>query len=244
MTPSPISRHSQIASQLEARFSPQAIATSRRRAARVRRYWTWRREVGGRAKRVLDIGVSAGLLVAGLPFFAALAVVIKADSSGPVLFRQTRIGRGGQPFGMWKFRSMHVDAERRRAELATQNESAGGVLFKMRHDPRVTRVGRFIRRASIDELPQLWNVLKGDMSLVGPRPPLAAEVKSYGQRELRRLDVVPGITCLWQISGRSDLSFPQQIELDLAYINRQTFKADVAILARTIPAVVTARGAY
>jgi lipopolysaccharide/colanic/teichoic acid biosynthesis glycosyltransferase len=139
---------------------------------------------------------------------------------------------------------MYIDAERRKSALMTQNEMVGGVLFKMKDDPRVTRVGRFIRKYSIDELPQLWNVLNGDMSLVGPRPPLPVEVEQYTPYQRRRLAVTPGITCIWQVSGRSDIPFKKQVELDLQYIANQSFWYDMALLVKTVPAVLRAHGAY
>ena len=145
---------------------------------------------------------------------------------------------------MYKLRSMYVDAEQRLAALKAQNEMAGGVIFKMKDDPRVTRVGRYIRKGSIDELPQLWNVLKGDMSLVGPRPPIPAEVAEYTLSDRRRLEVTPGITCIWQVSGRSQIPFKEQVELDVAYIDSQSLWTDVVLLLRTVPAVLLGRGAY
>ena len=145
---------------------------------------------------------------------------------------------------MFKFRSMYVDAEERKKALMAQNESSGGVIFKMKKDPRITRIGRFIRKASIDELPQLWNVIRGDMSLVGPRPPVPSEVAEYSISDRRRLEVIPGITCIWQVSGRSDIPFEQQVELDAEYIESQTFWGDVKLLFKTIPAVLLGRGAY
>jgi lipopolysaccharide/colanic/teichoic acid biosynthesis glycosyltransferase len=145
---------------------------------------------------------------------------------------------------MYKFRSMYIDAEARKAALAKNNEMDGGVIFKMKHDPRITRVGRYIRRASIDELPQLWNVLKGDMSLVGPRPPVPSEVSQYTLSDRRRLEAKPGITCVWQVSGRSDIPFEQQVELDFAYIESQSLWMDIKLLLKTIPAVLLGRGAY
>jgi len=139
---------------------------------------------------------------------------------------------------------MYIDAEARKAALMAQNEMAGGVLFKMKDDPRITRVGKYIRRGSIDELPQLWNVLKGDMSLVGPRPPVPSEVALYTLADRRRLDAIPGITCIWQVSGRSEIPFKQQVELDVAYIESQSFWLDLKLLLKTIPAVLLGRGAY
>jgi exopolysaccharide biosynthesis polyprenyl glycosylphosphotransferase len=195
-------------------------------------------------KRLFDIVASAVLLVLLLPVFVGVALAIRLESPGAILFRQTRVGRWGKLFTMWKFRSMYADAEARKAALMAQNEMAGGVTFKMKNDPRVTRVGRFIRKTSIDELPQLWNVLLGDMSLVGPRPPVPAEVDEYSLSDRRRLEVIPGITCIWQISGRSDIPFDQQVELDVQYIESQSFWTDLKILLKTVPALLFGTGAY
>lgn len=195
-------------------------------------------------KRSLDILVSSLALLLLTPLFLLVALAIRLESPGAVLYSQTRAGAGNRPFTMWKFRSMYLDAEARHAALQNNNEMSGGVLFKMRRDPRITLVGRFIRKASIDELPQLWNVLKGDMSLVGPRPALPREVEQYPANARQRLAVKPGITCIWQVSGRSDIPFDTQVELDLEYIHTQSLWADVCLLAKTIPAVLTARGAY
>lgn len=194
-------------------------------------------------KRTLDvIGAGIGLLLLA-PVFAVLAFVIRADDRGPVFFRQTRVGRGGREFSILKFRTMCVDAEARMAALAQSNEGAGP-LFKMKDDPRVTRVGGFLRRTSLDELPQLWNVLTGSMSLVGPRPALPREVALYEDFADRRLLVTPGITGLWQVSGRSDLDWADGVRLDLHYVENWSFVHDVVILARTIPSVLRSRGAY
>ena len=193
-------------------------------------------------KRAMDcIGAGIGLLVLS-PLFAVMALLIKLESAGPVLFSQTRIGKDGVEFRCWKFRSMFQDAEQRKQELMQQNEMAGGVTFKMKHDPRVTRVGRFIRKASIDELPQLWNVFNGDMSLVGPRPPVPQEVAQYTAHERQRLAVKPGITCIWQVSGRSDIPFNEQVLMDIEYIRSRSLWLDISLLLRTIPAVLLARG--
>jgi lipopolysaccharide/colanic/teichoic acid biosynthesis glycosyltransferase len=195
-------------------------------------------------KRALDILLAGPLLLVLLPFFALLALAIRVESPGPPLFIQTRVGRWGRTFKMYKFRSMYIDAEARKAELLAANEMAGGVIFKMQRDPRITRIGRVIRKASIDELPQLWNVVKGDMSLVGPRPALPSEVDVYSLADRRRLAVIPGITCIWQVSGRSDIPFPQQVELDVRYIESQSLLTDLKLLAQTVPAVLFGRGAY
>ena len=195
-------------------------------------------------KRLLDIVVSFVLLVLLTPVFLLIALLIRVESPGQVFFKQMRVGKWGLLFPMWKFRSMYVDAEEKKKELERQNEMAGGVTFKMKSDPRVTRVGRVIRKGSLDELPQLWNVLKGEMSLVGPRPPVPKEVALYTLGDRRRLEVKPGITCIWQVSGRSEIPFDQQVELDVAYIQSQSFWLDLVLLVKTIPAVVLGKGAY
>lgn len=195
-------------------------------------------------KRLIDILGAAALLLLLVPFFAGVALAIRLDSPGPVFFKQTRVGRWGMLFPMWKFRSMYIDAEQRRRALMKENEMVGGVTFKMKEDPRITSVGKFIRKASIDELPQLWNVLLGQMSLVGPRPPLPSEVNQYSLDDRRRLEVVPGITCIWQVSGRSEIPFEQQVQLDIEYIESHSIWLDIKLLLMTIPAVLMGRGAY
>jgi lipopolysaccharide/colanic/teichoic acid biosynthesis glycosyltransferase len=172
-----------------------------------------------------------------------IALAINATSPGPALFTQTRIGQGGTPFRMFKFRSMYSDAEARRAELLGESDREG-VCFKSRHDPRVTAVGRLLRRTSLDELPQLVNVLKGDMSLIGPRPALPEEVAAYPPAALERLSVPAGISGLWQVSGRAEIGFEEMVELDIAYARNATVMTDIKLLLRTTTAVVTGRGAY
>jgi exopolysaccharide biosynthesis polyprenyl glycosylphosphotransferase len=193
-------------------------------------------------KRLLDVCAAAAGLMVLAPVLAAIAVAVRADSPGAVLFRQVRVGRNGRHFLMLKFRSMRSDAEALLATLATKNEQDGPV-FKLARDPRVTRVGAFIRRYSLDELPQLWNVLVGDMSLVGPRPPLPREVARYEPWQRRRLSMRPGITCLWQVSGRNEIRFEQWMYLDLQYVDQWSLWSDIRLLWRTIPAVLFARGA-
>ncbi|TYP87181.1 sugar transferase [Blastococcus xanthinilyticus] len=195
------------------------------------------------AKESFDRTCAFLLLLLLLPVLVAVAVAVKADSSGPVLFRQERVGREGRTFPMLKFRSMHPDAEQLVPRLAAVNDG-NGVLFKLRRDPRVTRVGRVLRRYSVDELPQLLNVLRGEMSLVGPRPPLPTEVERYGVEMNRRLVVKPGLTGLWQVSGRSDLSWDDSVRLDIHYVDNWSLMLDVMILWRTLGAVVRGRGAY
>ena len=194
-------------------------------------------------KRVFDVLATSGLLVLLAPLFAAVALAIKLEDGGPILFRQTRIGEGGRPFSMLKFRSMVVDAEARRTALLAQSER-DAVCFKMRRDPRITRVGALLRRFSLDELPQILNVFLGSMSLVGPRPALPCEVVTYARRSWGRLRGKPGITCIWQVSGRAEIAFDQQVEMDIDYLARRSLQTDLGLLFRTIPAVVGGRGAY
>ena len=205
--------------------------------------WVIRNKLAENLKRFFDVAVGLVALLVVSPIMLIAAVAIKLDTPGPVIFYQKRVGKWGKPFDCYKFRSMYVDAEARKADLAGLNE-ADQVVFKIKRDPRVTRVGYVVRKLSIDELPQLVNVLKGDMSLVGPRPPVPYEVDHYSYEHLQRLDAVPGITGLQQVSGRSDLSFRRWIELDLQYINEQSLWRDVGILLKTIPAVISGKGAY
>jgi exopolysaccharide biosynthesis polyprenyl glycosylphosphotransferase len=193
-------------------------------------------------KRLLDIAVSAGLLVFAAPVIFIAAILIKLTSPGSVLFKQKRVGLNGRSFTLYKFRTMIEDAHARREEVTHLNEMSGPV-FKAKDDPRVTPVGRVLRKFSLDEIPQLWNVLKGDMSLVGPRPPIPEEVRSYHRWHRRRLSMKPGLTCLWQISGRNDIDFDRWMQMDLQYIDNWSPSLDLKILLRTIPAVISGRGA-
>jgi exopolysaccharide biosynthesis polyprenyl glycosylphosphotransferase len=194
-------------------------------------------------KRLVDILGSFCALILLSPIFAITALAIKLESSGPVFYSQKRVGKWGRVFIMYKFRSMVMDADKMKDQLLDKNES-GGVTFKMKRDPRITRTGAIIRKLSIDELPQLCNVLKGDMSLVGPRPPVPREVAEYQISDRERLNIIPGITCIWQVSGRSDIEFKQQVALDVQYIESQSFWGDIKILLKTIPAVLSGKGAY
>ncbi len=194
-------------------------------------------------RRLLDVTVSLAVLLFLLPVLALIALLIKLGSPGPVLFIQKRVGRDGREFPVYKFRSMYTDAEHRLERLLAENERSGPV-FKMRQDPRVTRIGRILRRGSLDEFPQLLNVLRGEMSLVGPRPAIPREVALYTPMQRGRLAVTPGLTGLWQVSGRANLSFEESIALDLEYIERQSFGLNLILLARTVPAVLTGHGAY
>lgn len=198
-----------------------------------------------RPKRFFDLLVVVSLLILLLPLLLVVAALIAAGDRGPVFYTQTRIGRNGRPFRFFKFRSMvmEADSDAVRARLAARNE-ASGPIFKMRRDPRVTPVGRVLRRYSLDELPQLYNVLKGDMSLVGPRPHRPCEVAQYLPEHQARLSVQPGLICLREVSGRSDLSFDRWLELDLEYIRHQSMITDLKILCRAVPAVLRGEGAY
>jgi lipopolysaccharide/colanic/teichoic acid biosynthesis glycosyltransferase len=196
------------------------------------------------AKRATDIVAATIGLVVAVPLLGGLALVIEATSRGPAFYRQTRIGRFGRPFTVYKPRTMHVGAHEIRRHLLPLNDVPTGPLFKVRDDPRVTGIGRVLRRCSLDELPQLWNVLTGTMSLVGPRPALPEEVARYELPVYGRLLVKPGLTGLWQVSGRSDLSWDESVRLDLYYARHWSFALDVRILLRTVAAVVSGRGAY
>lgn len=204
-------------------------------------------------KRFMDvIGALLGLVFLS-PLFFIIAILIKLTSRGPVIYKEIRVGKGFKEFTFFKFRSMCYDAEGKRHKFLHMDETPGPV-FKIRKDPRITSVGKFLRRTSLDELPQLWNILKGDMSFVGPRPPRPDEVVHYTQYHKRRLEVKPGLTCLWQISGRSDLlisakeegrnGFEEWIDMDIKYIDSQSLWLDIKILLKTIPAVISCRGAY
>jgi len=195
-------------------------------------------------KRVIDIILSIAALVVLSPLFLLLALGVKLSSHGPVFFVQLRVGRYGRYFHFYKFRSMYVDAEKRKQDLLSQNQSSDGVIFKMKNDPRITPLGKILRKTSMDELPQFLNVLFGDMSLVGPRPPLPSEVAQYTLEDRKRLDIKPGLTCLWQIKGRSDIPFKEQVGLDKMYIQSQSLWTDFLILLKTIPTIISGRGAY
>jgi lipopolysaccharide/colanic/teichoic acid biosynthesis glycosyltransferase len=224
----------------------EATSTHQRSGPRRAKMAVWRFTVGFSyfLKRLLDISVSLAMLVLLLPLFLIVSVLIYLEDPGPIFYSQIRVGRDGRHFVFFKFRSMVMNADKIKEELMADNESGDGVIFKMKNDPRVTRIGRFIRKFSIDELPQLINVLKGDMSLVGPRPALPVEVAEYTLDQRKRLHITPGITCIWQVSGRSDIPFSGQVQLDMDYIQSSSFTKDIIILLKTIPAVLTGKGAY
>lgn len=194
-------------------------------------------------KRLLDVLLAGIGLIGSMPIWALIVVAIRLDSPGPAIFVQERVGLSGRRFKFYKFRSMHVDAQSRLAEVQALNE-VDGPVFKMRRDPRVTRVGAFLRRTSLDELPQLVNVLKGEMSMVGPRPPLPSEVARYRPEDMIRLSVKPGLTCLWQVRGRSTVGFDKWMEYDREYVLTSSLTVDLAILVQTVWAVVSCQGAY
>jgi lipopolysaccharide/colanic/teichoic acid biosynthesis glycosyltransferase len=194
-------------------------------------------------KRIVDIVSALAGLLLFLPLLPFIAALVKLESKGPLFFAQERVGRYGRRFTCYKIRSMVPDAEQLKEELGHLNE-ADGAAFKIREDPRITRVGKFVRRSSLDEFPQLWNVLVGDMSIVGPRPQIPSEVAEYERPYLARLLVKPGLTCLWQISGRNDVDFGEWMRLDREYVERRTLGLDISILLRTLPAVVRRTGAY
>ena len=216
---------------------------NKRRSLRLK---AWKLTVMGSyaLKRAMDIVFSLAGMVVLSPVYLAIAAAVKFTSPGPIIFSQTRVGRYGRHFKFYKFRSMYVDAEARKSGLMDQNESSDGVIFKMKDDPRITRVGKFLRRTSLDELPQLWNVFIGDMSLVGPRPPVPSEVQEYTLEDRKRLNVIPGITCLWQINGRSEIPFHEQVRLDKDYILAPSIWKDLVILLKTVPAILGGKGAY
>lgn len=195
-------------------------------------------------KRLVDILFSAAILLLLMPLFLVISLAVKFADGGPVFFRQRRVGLNGRVFDFYKFRSMVVDAEAKKQQLLQHNKHGRSITFKMCRDPRVTWVGRILRKTSLDELPQFWNVLIGDMTLVGPRPAVVPEVVKYTKRERKRLAVTPGLTCVWQVSGRADLDFQQQVELDIGYIRERSAWMDLKLVVLTVPAVLSGKGAY
>lgn len=225
---------------LEQRFSQPA---RRRKAMKnLRRLLLIRQHCSAAIRRGWDIAAAMSLLLLGWPLLLLLAVFIKLNDGGPILYWQQRVGYRGQLFAFPKFRSMRVDADQYKNRLSNQHADAR--TFKLRHDPRITFIGRWMRRFSLDEIPQLWCVLKGEMTLVGPRPPLPNEVQLYGLHARQRLEITPGLTCIWQISGRSNIPFEGQLAMDLQYIRQRSLWLDIRILFLTIPAVFRGHGAY
>jgi len=223
-----------------------AASSRRKRFLFLRKKYSWVFVVASTQliKRSLDILLSTLLMLMLSPLFLILALFIKLQDSGPVFYVENRVGKWGAEFPLPKFRTMVVGANEMKEKLQQQNEHKGGITFKIKKDPRITPLGRVLRKTSIDELPQLWCVLKGEMSLVGPRPPLPNEVANYTLDDRRRLDIVPGITCIWQVSGRADIPFDKQVHLDVEYIESQSFWLDLKLLLKTIPAVILGKGAY
>jgi exopolysaccharide biosynthesis polyprenyl glycosylphosphotransferase len=224
--------------------------TRRGRALIHTRLWlktaVWRGVLAGSLaiKRALDIAAGTLGLLALSPLLLTVMVLIKLEDGGPLFFQQKRVGLRGRLFGMWKFRSMVLNADALKDTLLQSNEMKGGVTFKMKNDPRITRVGKYLRKFSIDEMPQLWNVFRGEMSLVGPRPPVPREVQEYTVEERQRLLAKPGLTCFWQVGGRSDIDFNGQVRLDVEYIKSRSLWLDIKLLFKTVPAVLLGKGAY
>jgi len=241
----PKSRQDDI-KDLEQRFKGNGHSTrsAHIRLATKRMAWSLITRSAYVIKRATDIVVSIIVLILLLPLFLVVAILIKGTDGGPVLFWQARVGLHGKTFPFPKFRSMVANAEQLKDKLLEQNQHGDERTFKMKNDPRITWIGRIIRKLSIDELPQFWCVLKGEMSLVGPRPPVPREVALYSVADRRRLDVIPGLTCIWQVSGRGDIPFPEQVQLDVKYIESQSFWLDIKLLFATIPAVLFGKGAY
>lgn len=247
-SPSGSAQRMVLLEELHRRYGNSAYGSGelRNRLRFWRKRYAWSLVVGSAtlAKRGIDVAGAVALLICLSPLLVVVAALIKWTDGGPVLFWQTRVGHWGREFPFPKFRSMVVNAEQLKQDLLAHNNDANGIRFKMQGDPRITWIGRIIRKLSIDELPQLWCVCTGEMSLVGPRPPVPQEVAHYTLADRRRLDVRPGLTCIWQVSGRSDIPFAQQVQLDVQYIESQSLWLDIKLLCKTIPAVLLGKGAY
>ncbi len=233
-----------LLNELEDRYAHSK--SKRQKYLYIRKKYSWLFVVEGAkfVKRLGDILIASVSLILLSPFFLLIALVIKLYDKGPILYVVPRVGKWGKEFPFPKFRTMNTNAEMLQKELEVQQELPSNKRFKMKDDPRITPFGRWLRKTSLDELPQLWSVFVGNMSLVGPRPPLPKEVAQYTLQERRRLDVTPGLTCFWQVSGRSEIPFPEQVALDLQYIESQSLWVDIKILLKTIPAVIFGKGAY
>jgi len=238
-------QRSHLLKALENRYSSaNGMSIQRIRGLWKRNAWYGTIHFARITKRLIDVlGSSVGLILL-LPLFLCVALAIYIQDRGPIFFVQKRVGQWGREFNFPKFRSMVSNAEDLKAQLLTKNQHKNGITFKIASDPRVTPIGNFLRRTSIDELPQLWSVLKGDMSLVGPRPPIPNEVLRYKLSDRRRLDVKPGLTCYWQVEGRGDVPFDQQVEMDIRYVDSQSVWLDIWLLIKTVPAVIQGKGAY
>jgi len=235
--------NSLVLRRFDASGRPLRRCQIRNRVRRQRLRWSWEVHRDPWLKRLFDIAFSLAVLGAFTPLFLLIAVLIKIEDRGPIFFTQTRVGKYGRLFKMFKFRSMCIDAEKRLEELKAKNQHKEGVTFKIKDDPRITRVGKWLWKLSLDEMPQFFNVLFGDMSVVGPRPPVPREVALYTPADRRRLAVKPGITCIWQVSGRAEIDFSGQVALDVRYIESQSLLTDLKIAVQTIPAVLSGRGA-
>jgi len=246
MEPPEASRRLEAARRLQAaKLLERRLATARppsRLALAIRAFNT--EKLYPAVKRGTDVVIVTLVLFVAWPIYALVALLIWLDDPGPVIYMQTRIGKHGKPFPFPKFRSMVMNAEKLKDKLLSQNEMTGGITFKIKRDPRIIPIGYTLRKYSLDELPQLWSIIRGDLTLVGPRPPVPREVALYSSADRRRLETVPGLTCIWQVSGRSDIPFPRQVELDVEYLEQRSLLLDLRILLATIPAVVTGKGAY
>lgn len=234
----------QIIEELYERYSRPRSRSSKLKYAWKKYAWLFVIRSSYFIKRFLDVIISFFCIIAFAPLIALISSIIKFTDGGDVLYITQRVGKWGTTFSFPKFRTMVIDADKQKEQLIQFSDDASPKRFKMQKDPRVTTIGRILRKTSLDELPQLWCVLKGDMSLVGPRPPLPEEVKHYTIDERRRLDIKPGLTCFWQVSGRSSIPFDEQVKLDIKYIESQSVLLDVKLLLKTIPAVIFGKGAY
>ncbi len=234
----------QLMEELHRRYSSSTSLSVGIRYWRKKYLWLFFVEGARVLKRFLDIVLSFFALIFLSPLFMIIALLIKWEDGGPVFYVSQRVGKWGKEFTFPKFRTMLVNADDLRDSLKEHNIHGDDIRFKMTEDPRITKVGKILRKTTLDELPQLWTVFKGDMTLVGPRPPIQEEVNTYNLEQRRRLDVKPGLTCLWQVSGRSEIPFGEQVELDIQYIESQSFWLDIKLILKTIPAILFGRGAY
>lgn len=230
--------------QLHSQYASPTSLKQKIRYLRKKYLWLFFVEGTKFLKRILDISLSLLLLILALPLIILISVIIKLCDGGPILFITKRVGKWGREFNFPKFRTMKIDSHHQKKELTGYNKHQDDIKFKMINDPRITPFGYILRKSSLDELPQLWCVIKGEMSLVGPRPPLPDEVAFYSLEQRKRLDAKPGLTCIWQVSGRSEIPFNKQVELDIAYIESQSFWLDIKLIIKTIPAVLFGKGAY
>lgn len=234
----------QLLETLHQRYDPSSSLRVKLRYWRKKYLWLFFVEGARAIKRLIDIMLSLGVLIVLSPLFILIMVIIKWQDGGPIFYHSTRVGKWGEEFSFPKFRTMVTQADSMREKLKDHNIHGDDIRFKMEKDPRVTPFGSFLRKSTLDEFPQLWTVLKGDMTLVGPRPPLPEEVESYTLEERRRLDTKPGLTCLWQVSGRSNIPFHDQVQLDIQYIESQSLWLDLKLILKTIPAILFGKGAY